>query len=199
MKYLVKSINNFQADEINDFYYKIPEIKRNKIKKLKNNIARTRSIIGELLLSELIHEEGLNYSDIDYYINEYGKPYFKNNDLYFNISHSFEYVISIISDKEVGIDIEKIRNTSIKTINQFATENEKMYILSTNTNVEERLFKIYTLKEAYFKMFGINLNEALQVEFRIENDKVYCSDNKVNVGFINDIDGYIIAYCKLIK
>ncbi len=172
MKYLVKSINNFQADEINDFYYKIPEIKRNKIKKLKNNIARTRSIIGELLLSELIHEEGLNYSDIDYYINEYGKPYFKNNDLYFNISHSFEYVISIISDKEVGIDIEKIRNTSIKTINQFATENEKMYILSTNTNVEERLFKIYTLKEAYFKMFGINLNEALQVEFRIENDKV---------------------------
>jgi len=75
---------------------------------------------------------------------------------------------------------------------------KKKYILSTNTNIEERIFRIYTLKEAYFKMLGTNLNHILEVEFKIENNKVLCSDKNVKVGFINNIDGYIIAYCEKI-
>ena len=89
-----------------------------------------------------------------------------------------------------------MRKTSLKVINQFATSKEKKYILSSDENIEERIFKIYTLKEAYFKMLGTNLNHILEIEFIIKNDKVYCSDKNVKVGFINDVKGYIIAYCE---
>jgi 4'-phosphopantetheinyl transferase len=194
MKYSIKNIYDFPIDVLYNFYNKIPEIKRNKIDKLKNINTKKCSIIGELLLNDLINDEV--YNKVDYYFNEYGKPYFKNTDLFFNISHSFDYVITAISEKEIGIDIEKIRKTPINVINQFATGNEKKYILSSSSNIEERIFKIYTLKEAYVKMLGTNMNDVFQIEFEIINNNVSCSDNNVKVGFIDDIEGYIIAYCE---
>ncbi len=193
MKYIIGNINDFSNDEVNAFYKKIPIIKRKKIDKIRNELSRKQSIIGELLLSKLI-----NYNNIDYYINENGKPYLINNKKYFNISHSNDYIVVIISDYEIGIDIEKIRNTNIKNINMFATEKEKEYILSDKKNIEYRLFQIYTLKESYFKMLGTNLNNILEVEFSINKNNIVCSENNVVCGFINDIDGYIISYTKKI-
>ena len=198
MEYVIKNINDFSKNDINNFYKKIPKLKKDKIDKYKNYDTKIRSIVAEILLNNLLSKKNISYNSLDYYINEYGKPYFKNYDLFFNISHSFDYVITTISDKEIGIDIEKVRKTPLNIINQFATEKEKEYILSSNNNIEERIFKIYTLKEAYFKMLGTNLNHILEVEFTIKNDKIYCNDEKVKVGFIDNIKGYIIAYCEKI-
>lgn len=198
LEYIIKNINDFNKDDINNFYDKIPKLKKDKIDKYKNYDTKVRSIVGEILLKDLLSKSNISYNSLDYYINEYGKPYLKNINIFFNISHSFDYVITTISDKDIGIDIEKIRKTPLNIINQFATEKEKTYILSTNNNIEERIFKIYTLKEAYFKMLGTNLNHILKVEFTIKNNNIYCNDEKVKMGFIDDIKGYIIAYCEKI-
>lgn len=198
LEYIIKNINDFNKDDINNFYDKIPKLKKDKIDKYKNYDTKVRSIVGEILLKNLLSKSNISYNSLDYYINEYGKPYLKNINIFFNISHSFDYVITAISNNEIGIDIEKIRKTPLNIINQFATEKEKAYILSTNNNIEERIFKIYTLKEAYFKMLGTNLNNILEVEFIIKNNNIYCNDEKVKMGFIDDIKGYIIAYCEKI-
>ncbi len=195
MEYIIKNINNYNTNTINNFYTNIPSIKKEKINKYKNVERKNVSIIGELLLKELLKKRNISYNKINYSYNKYGKPYL-NNDIYCNISHSYEYVIATISNKEIGIDIEKIRETPLNVINQFATDKEKEYILSSENNIEKRIFEIYTLKESYFKMLGTYLNHILDVEFIIDNDKVYCSDNTVQVGFIKDIEGYIISYCE---
>ena len=192
MKYIIKNINEYNKNDIDSFYKKIPFIKRNKIDKLKNDIDKKRSIIGELLLSDLLKDE---YNNINYIINEYGKPYIENKKIFFSISHSYDYVIAAISDKEIGIDIEKIRKTNINTINEFASSKEKEYILSSRDNIEKRLFQIYTLKEAYIKMKGTNLNNAFEVEFNISNNKI-TSNNSINTSMINIIDDYVISYCE---
>lgn len=197
MEYIIKNINDYDNEEIKSFYKKIPMIKKKRIDKYINNEAKERSIIGEILLYNLMLKKNIAYEKQDYYINKYGKPYFKSNSIYFNISHSFDYIITIISNKKIGIDIEKIRETPLNAINQFATKKEKEYILSSNNNIEERLFKIYTLKEAYFKMLGTNLNNILEVEFSIKQNEVSCSDKNVKIGFINEIEGYVISYCEM--
>ena len=196
MEYLIKKINDFNNTDINKFYNKIPKLKKDKIDRYKNYDSKIRSILGEMILKDLLSKHNILYERLDYYINKNGKPYFKNCNLFFNISHSFDYIIATISEKQIGIDIEKVRETRVNTINQFATENEKKYILSSNIDVEKRMFEIYTLKEAYFKMLGENLNNILNVEFTINDNIVYCSDKNTKVGFINDIEGYIIAYCE---
>lgn len=196
LKYIVKNIKEFNKEDLNDFYLRIPKQKRMQIDKYKNYEAKTRTLVAEILLNNLLASQNISYQNTKYFNNKYGKPYLKNSELFFNVSHSFDYVITTISNKEIGIDIEKVRKTSLKVINQFATSKEKKYILSSDENIEERIFKIYTLKEAYFKMLGTNLNHILEIEFFIKNDKVYCSDKNVKVGFINDVKGYIIAYCE---
>lgn len=198
LEYIIKNIKDFNKKDIDNFYNILPKLKKEKIDKYKHYKTKATSIIGEIILKELLSKYNFSYNNLDYYINNYGKPYIKNSYLYFNISHSFDYIITAISQKEIGIDIEKIRKTLLNTINHFATENEKKYILSSKNNIEERIFKIYTLKEAYFKMIGSNLNNILNIEFIIKDDIVSCSDNSVKVGFINDIKGYIIAYCEKI-
>lgn len=196
LKYIVKNIKEFNKEDLNDFYLRIPKQKRMQIDKYKNYETKTRTLVAEILLNNLLASQNISYQNTKYFNNKYGKPYLKNSELFFNVSHSFDYVITTISNKEIGIDIEKVRKTSLKVINQFATSKEKKYILSSDKNIEERIFKIYTLKEAYFKMLGTNLNHILEIEFIIKNDKVYCSDKNVKVGFINDVKGYIIAYCE---
>ena len=39
---------------------------------------------------------------------EYGKPYYEDCPLYFNISHSGEYVALAVSDMPVGIDVQRV-------------------------------------------------------------------------------------------
>ena len=53
------------------------------------------------------------------------------------------------------------------------------------------MIKLYTLKEAYIKMKGLNLNQLKDMEFIITN-KVTCKDNDVNIKIIKDND-YIIS------
>lgn len=196
MRYIIKNIKDYNFYELSSFYKIIPKYKADKIKCLVKENSRISSIIGEILLKDLLDYHNLCYNDLVYYTNFYGKPYIKNCKFFYNISHSFDYVITIISKKEIGVDIEKIRKTSLNSINYFATKSEKMYILSSDCDVYERIFKIYTLKEAYFKMIGSNLDNILSVEFVIDGNDVFCSDNTVNAGFISDINEYIIAYCE---
>ena len=157
LEYIIKNINDYNKDDVNNFYIEIPKLKKDRIDKYKNYESKARSIVAEIIFSELLSKKNISYNSLEYYNNEYGKPYLKNNNLFFNISHSFDYVITIISNKEIGIDIEKIRKTPLNVINQFATEKEKEYILSSSKNIEERIKKIFFVQFLYFFTICYNI------------------------------------------
>ena len=197
MKYKIRNINYYDNNYLNMFYNKIYFLKKDRISKYKQKEKFASSVIGEIILSELLKENyNINYCDVTIAINNYGKPFIKEYPIFHNISHSHNYVITAISNKEIGIDIEKIRTTSLNCIKYFATYKEQLYILSSNENLEKRIFEIYSLKEAYFKMKGTNLDEIKNVEFTIANNIVICSDKNVSAYLKNDIEDYIIAICE---
>ena len=151
-----------------------------------------KSNVKNNLLKDLID----NYDSIEFYYNDYGKPYIKNSDIYFNVSHSFLYVIAVVSEKEIGIDIENIRPVYDELIDFIATKKEKEYIYSKDVDKETRVFEIYTLKEAYFKMLGTGIQDFKSIEFTIKNNKVTCSDKNINAYIYYDIDGYDFSICE---
>ena len=65
--------------------------------------------------------------------------------IYYNISYSYDYVICIISNKEIGIDIEKIRKTNINTKKIFATKIEQNYknIICSDNNIITKQIKFH--------------------------------------------------------
>jgi 4'-phosphopantetheinyl transferase len=91
-----------------------------------NPQARIQKIASHLLLTHVLRIHHVSNSGIS--VNEYGKPFLKNQSLYFNLSHSDNYVICAVSKFSVGADIEKI-NQRIKSISQafLSVSEQKMY------------------------------------------------------------------------
>lgn len=113
-----------------------------------------------------------------------GKPYLENSNIFYNISHKNKMVGLIISNSEVGLDIEYIDTENIKrksTLKYFFTEKERESI----TNNEE-LLTLWTKKESYIKLNGGMLRDAIGLDI-----------NNTNVIFDTfKLDNYIITICK---
>ena len=100
-------------------------------------------------------EESLVFSE-----NKNGKPYFTNfPDFYFNISHSADGIAIAVDTKEIGIDIEKIRDVNLRVADRFFTDEEKKYVYKDEEFCQKRFFEIWTKKEAYVKKHGLKLGD----------------------------------------
>ena len=84
----------------------------------------------------------------EYTLNEYGKPLAKKG--YFNISHSHGYVVFVYDEeREVGIDIERLRKVDEKLKEYISSKEERLTLID---NVS--FFKLWTSKEALVKCCG---------------------------------------------
>ena len=196
MKFIYDNINNYSDKEYENFLSIIKKEKQNKIFNILKQDDKKRSILGEILLIKLLSDLNINYKSIDIYKNKYGKPYIKNRELYFNISHSKDFVVCTISNNKIGIDIEQIREANDSIIKQFATNKEIEYINQNQKYYNKRCFEIFTLKESYFKCLGTNLNHIKKIEFELNDKTIKSSNNKFHFTLINNIDNYIIAICE---
>lgn len=163
-------------NDLEDLNHPISKIREEKLNKYKFLEDKKRCMLAELIL-----KEGLKYFNInefEYTFNEYGKPYLKDSKIYFNISHSKDYVVCIISDDEVGIDIEYKKDIDYsKIIKKFKIEEQNKI-----HNIDD-FYSIWTKKEAYIKMKGKGLS--------IELDSFETDDIKE----INILDDYKISVC----
>ena len=153
--------------------------------KIKNSLGTfyySFSKTSKELLEIALKEEKITSYKISKSIN--GKPYIDNSNIFYNISHKNKMVGLIISDSEVGLDIEYIDTENIKrksTLKYFFTEKERE---SITTN--EELLTLWTKKESYIKLNGGMLRDAIGLD--INNTNVIYDTFK--------LDNYIITICK---
>lgn len=95
---------------------------------------------------------------------KFGKPYYENNSVFFNISHSQDKIALIFSDYgEVGIDIEKVPKFNIfDELKNVFTLKEKEYLkhLKKKESSSESI-RLWTEKEAYLKFLGKGITNGL--------------------------------------
>lgn len=146
--------------------------RKRRIMRFKRAEDRRESLGAGLLLRDVLNRHGKNIRDMAYTLS--GKPII--DGLYFNISHSKGKVVCVVSDREVGCDIEKIGKERTGLAERYFTENEQSYLerCSKEERVEE-FYRIWTMKEAYLKMTGEGLKVPLQsINLVIEDEiKVY--------------------------
>lgn len=153
--------------------------------KIKNSLGTfyySFSKTSKELLEIALKEEGITSYKISKSIN--GKPYIDNSNIFYNISHKNKMVGLIISNSEVGLDIEYIDTENIKresTLKYFFTEKERE---SITTN--EDLLTLWTKKESYIKLNGGMLRDTIGLD--INNTNVIYDTFK--------LDNYIITICK---
>ncbi|MEW7278731.1 4'-phosphopantetheinyl transferase superfamily protein [Aquimarina sp. 2201CG1-2-11] len=96
-----------------------------------------------------------NYTDHDLYYDEFGKPYLKDGK-HISITHSYQFSGIIISNKPVGIDIEKqrekIHTIAHKFVNEF--ENESLENENQHQDKTRALTILWGAKESLYKLYA---------------------------------------------
>ena len=107
---------------------------------------KLEKLAGKLLIKQLT---GWAYSVVK---DDFGKPFFKDSDLYLSLSHSGDYVVGIISEHVVGIDIQYITPKIERVAPRVMNEN-KLKNLDPNNHLEH-LHVYWGAKEALYKAYG---------------------------------------------
>ena len=126
---------------------------------------------------------------------KYDKPYISNYPhIHFNMSHSGEYVACVISDGNVGIDIEYNDDEIDLNIAKNYFFNKEYKNIMKSENPSDEFFKYWVLKESYMKYTGLGFNLNLDSFEIIINDKITLRDDKEDIKFnLFDINEYKLA------
>lgn len=131
-----------------------------KLKIMKTEENRIRSAAAWLLLRIGMEEAFVLPGQMQFAVDEYGKPYIKNvPNLSFNLSHSGVYAAAVVSDGKVGIDIEKPREKKEQLARRFFSGRE--YCLLQNAWSDSEFVRIWTRKESYIKAVGLGMRIPL--------------------------------------
>lgn len=133
---------------------KLPTVIQQRIKRKKQQKKQITSIIGYTLLHRALAENfGIGLEHI--YFLDSGKPIFKNEEIYFNISHSNDLVGVVISNKGVvGLDIEQFRKfEQVESSFSFFSKVEQAVILEAS-DPNQKLIEFWSKKEALVKAVG---------------------------------------------
>lgn len=131
-------------------------IVRRKIKQDADNM-----LVGEILAKTAIKKAfGISIENQEFVCDKNQKPYLAAYpNIFFNISHSGGLVACAVSDKAVGLDIQRIGSYRAKTAERVCNYSELEQIEKSGDRASE-FTKIWTQKEAALKKNGVGLAAA---------------------------------------
>ena len=157
---------------------------------------RCRSLAASLLLKKALEEEGICYEETCFTKEQGGKPKLLQNGLFFNLAHAQEMAVCVISDQQVGVDVErrdrmegKEQSRKLQIAKKILTPEEWKLWEKAGCQTEE-LISVWTKKESYVKMTGKGLTENLTTVDTLSN------------AFYQQIlvdDGYVISVCTALE
>ncbi|MFN2260699.1 MAG: 4'-phosphopantetheinyl transferase superfamily protein [Psychroflexus sp.] len=131
------------------------------------------------------------YSDFDLTYDTNGKPHL-NDGKHISITHSFEFTAVIVSDKRVGIDIEKQRE-KIKKIAPKFTPIEEYKALGDGEDLIRKLTIVWGAKESLYKLYGkrglLFLHDIFVYDFEIS-----ASETNAKVMHQEQVTFYILKF-----
>lgn len=138
---------------------------RQRVDGMKSDLHRR----GFMSVRHLMAVEG--YVDADLYYDANGKPHLTDGK-HISITHSFIFSAIIISDMEVGIDIEMQRPKIIRIAHKF-TPIEEYRTLANDDAIMRKLTMVWGAKESLYKSFaspGVSFLQHIYVDdFALED------------------------------
>lgn len=142
----------------------ISKFRKTKYDAFRNDEAKRLCLAASVAVDKCLTKYGLREKDMEYELGKAGKPYFKNHkEIFFNISHSKNLAMVAFSKKEVGCDIQVVKNSSEELYNIVLSNDEKNYLFSINDGVKRNaeFYKLWAIKEAKLKYEGTGLRDSL--------------------------------------
>lgn len=182
-----KTPNKLNEKIFNSFLKKISIEKRELILKNRDTLSAHTKLLSyvcaRFMLSNELRTENRELQFIE---DKNGKPRLAENEIFFNLSHTFGAFVFCFGREEVGIDIEKEREISEKIKDKFYSSDEK----------EQEPLLVWTKKEAITKLSGEGIKALSKADTQSSDIFFFskkvdgftisaASKNKTNIRFVN--------------
>ena len=128
---------------------KVNDQQKEKALRYKNELDQVRSLASSYLINKLSKEPLL--------FNDMGKPFFEKGP-YFNVSHSGQYIVMAVSNKEIGVDIEEdVKKDMSMLVSIFNEAEAKM--LKEHSD----FYYLWCAKESLIKCMGSSINKIKEI------------------------------------
>ena len=193
----------------NEAYAQMDHERKKKIDAFKYPKDKKLSLGAGFLLKKGLAEIGITDFEIIKGSNE--KPYLDGFDnVFFNLSHSGNMVALGLSDKEIGVDIENIRNFRESLVNYVFSLDEqdmaKELVCSQNLSPNETYTRLWTAKESIMKYSGMGITlEPKKIVLSLRKNcpdpalMLFASSEALDLGSLTlssyDIPDYQLTVC----
>lgn len=198
-KLFYANVNNFNFNEL---YQKSSLERKKKADRLSAVQDKKLSLLAGFLLDYALKSQGVIQYEIAY--NEYGKPYLSDNSLFFNLSHSGDYCICTLSNKEVGCDVQVIKTVNLSLAKRYFAKSEFEYLANIldEKKLNNEFFRIWALKESYIKAVGKGLKlplNSFEIPFLKGDNSLKINGEKYYIKEYDFLTEYKIAICSKTK
>lgn len=112
------------------------------------------------------------------------QPFLEDNSAHISITHAFPFAAIAISQKKIGIDLEKISTRILQIIDKFVYENERLYIPEHQQeiyytiiwSIKESLYKLHHAKhwslKKHYKVHPFSLLDLSEINCEVYDEKV---------------------------
>jgi len=133
-----------------------------KVKRLRYKNGKNESANAYMLLRIALRENYGIDDAVEFGYHEKGKPFLKDfPGIHFNLSHSKGVAACVVSDSEVGVDVQTIRSVTDRTAKRVLTEAEYA-VFKGVPKPDEYFCGIWAIKESYMKRNGQGIAAAFR-------------------------------------
>ncbi len=179
MIYIIDNLADYTNNQFESDLYRIPEWRREKALRYKQLDDRKRCVLAFRLLEYALQNEYGITSVPEFVYNEYGKPYLPDLPIYFNLSHCKYAVACVVSDYEVGIDVESITPYNDSVARRICNDEEYQR-LTNSGNKDIEFTRLWTEKEAIAKFCG----QGFSIELSSVKPKEYLLTRQINNAYV---------------
>ncbi|MBQ7360304.1 MAG: 4'-phosphopantetheinyl transferase superfamily protein [Lachnospiraceae bacterium] len=137
-----------------------------------------------------------------YSYGPHGKPYVEGtNPIFFSLSHSGDYVLLAVSDKEIGADIQLRKDGELQRIAKHFMTQEEFQLWSEQPPAQQKelFYQIWAGKEAYLKLTGEGMTAGFQT-VRLDAQRATMVDTRMPDKEVTTLwyehEDYQIAICQ---
>ena len=199
----IMNIDSLKAPEqFEQWYRRMPDFRKRKIDAFKPERSKLQCLGAGILMDRAMADIGIGSYEVTQ--DEHEKPHIKGRrDIFFNISHSGDMVILGISDKEIGVDVEKIKHFKDSLVNYVFTKGDKALakeLMDGASDSDKVYTRLWTVKESIMKHSGKGISmEPKSISLCLKDGKIKASSAGYDCEALNlvpiEIDDYQITIC----
>lgn len=141
-------------------YASVPDFRQGAVDQYRFDRDRRLSLGAWVLLQHAMREAGLDVQSLTFAVTDAGKPFVVGMPgVCFSLSHAGSRVMAVLSDTEVGCDVEVIGAGRLSVARRWFTDTENALLdAMPDENGKSVLFcRLWVLKESFLKVTGRGL------------------------------------------